>query len=164
MAKPPVPKTPEKAAPPRKAKAKQRPKRKPGQPKRGPLPWKPTATEIARIKLYAGLGSTQDDIARLMGKASSTFRVCEAAKAAFEDGKAEIKAKVAGKLVEKALKGDTVSQIFYLKTQAGWKETSRQEHSGPDGKPIEYRDLSEDEVDARLAELTKQHGPKLLAN
>ena len=33
-------------------------------------------------------------------------------------------AKVAGSLVKKALNGDTTSAIFYLKTQAGWKETS----------------------------------------
>ena len=38
--------------------------------------------------------------------------------------KAETIAKVAGTLVNKALKGDTASAIFYLKTQAGWRETS----------------------------------------
>lgn len=146
MAKPPAPKAPVK--PKRKSRAKL--PRKPGGPTKGPLRWKPTAAELAKIKLYAGLGSPQDDVARLMGKASSTFRDNEAAKAAFEDGKAEIKAKIAGKLVEKALKGDTVSQIFYLKTQCGWKETSRQEHSGVNGAPIEYRNLSDEEVEARI--------------
>ena len=71
---------------------------------------------------------------------------------------------VAGKLVEAALKGDTTSQIFYLKTQAGWKETSRQEHTGADGKPIQYQELGEEEIDARLAELAAEHGPKPLAH
>jgi hypothetical protein len=42
-------------------------------------------------------------------------------------GKAETIAKVAGSLVKKALNGDTTSAIFYLKTQAGWKETEVRE-------------------------------------
>lgn len=147
-----------------KAKATPKPKRKPGEPKRGPLPWKPSPEDLAKIELYAGLGSTQDSVAVMLGKSSRTFRGNETAKEAFERGKAQTITKVAGALVSKALKGDTASAIFYLKTQAGWKETSRQEHTGADGKPIEYQNLSEDEVDARLAELARQHGPQRLAN
>lgn len=40
----------------------------------------------------------------------------------------------------------------------------RHEHTGRGGGPIEYRDLSEDEIDARLSELAKQHGPQPLAH
>jgi hypothetical protein len=40
----------------------------------------------------------------------------------------------------------------------------RHEHTGRNGGPIEYRDLSEDEVDARLAALAEKHGPSTLAN
>jgi hypothetical protein len=162
MTKPPAPAKRTKAA--RKPQSRAKTPRKVGDPKRGPMPWKPTPAEIAKIKLYAGLGSTQEDIARLIGKASSTFRENEAAKSAFEEGKAEVKAKVAGKLVGDALAGNTTAQIFYLKTQCGWKETWRQEHTGADGGPIEYKDLGEDEVNARLAELQKRYGPKPLAH
>ena len=30
------------------------------------------------------------------------------------------------------------AMIFFLKTQAGWKETNVQEHTGADGKPIAH--------------------------
>lgn len=40
----------------------------------------------------------------------------------------------------------------------------RHELTGRNGGPIEYRDLSEDEVDARLASLAEKHGPQPLAN
>lgn len=40
----------------------------------------------------------------------------------------------------------------------------RHEHTGKNGGPIEYRDLGEEEIDARLAALAKEHGPKPLAH
>lgn len=40
----------------------------------------------------------------------------------------------------------------------------RHEHTGKNGGPIEYRDLGEQEIDARLAELAERHGPKPLAH
>lgn len=119
--------------------------------KRGPKPWEPTEAELRQIRLYAGLGSTQDQVATLVGKHVNTIKGNETAKAAFEEGKAETVAKVAGSLVAKALKGDTASAIFYLKTQAGWRETVRNEHTGKDGGPIEYANLSDEEVAARIA-------------
>lgn len=92
--------------------------------KRGPKPWAPSEQEVAKIRLYAGLGMTQEQCAKLVGISCPTFRAQPDAKAAFEEGKAETIAKVAGSLVKKALGGDTTSAIFYLKTQAGWKETN----------------------------------------
>lgn len=97
---------------------------------RGPKPWKPTAEEISKIKLYAGLGSTQEQVGKMIGKSVDTLTRNEDAKQAFEQGKAETIAKVAGSLVKRALGGDTTSAIFYLKTQAGWKETNFHEHAG----------------------------------
>jgi transposase len=43
---------------------------------------------------------------------------------------------VAQKLFQKAIKGNLGAQIFYLKTQGGWREVSRQEITGPDGVPL----------------------------
>lgn len=98
--------------------------------KRGPQPWVPDEDEVEKIKLYAGLGSTQAQIATMIGKSEDTLVRQPIAKAAFEEGKANTIARVAGSLVKKALAGDTASAIFYLKTQAGWKETTLNEHSG----------------------------------
>lgn len=90
--------------------------------------WEPTDDERRRIRLYAGLGMTQEHIGSLMGKSvDSLARHC---KEELVAGRAETLAKVAGTLVQKALSGDTTSAIFYLKTQGGWKETQVNEHSG----------------------------------
>ena len=48
-------------------------------------------------------------------------------------GKAKAITKVAQGLLQKALSGDTTCAIFYLKTQAGWRETNRMEVTDPDG-------------------------------
>ena len=43
----------------------------------------------------------------------------------YKRGKAKAIAHVARGLLQRARDGDTVSSIFYLKTQAGWRETDR---------------------------------------
>lgn len=101
--------------------------------KRGPQAWEPSPEEIAKIKLYAGLGSTQEQIAAMIGKCVDTLVKHEAVRKALDEGKAETIAKVAGSLVKKALGGDTASAIFYLKTQAGWREKSDINLTSEDG-------------------------------
>ena len=60
-----------------------------------------------------------------------------------ERGKAKAIAHLANGLLQKARAGRTTSSIFYLKTLAGWRETERLEHSGPDGSPIEVKDSAD---------------------
>ena len=43
------------------------------------------------------------------------------------------KGAIAGSLIQKARAGELGAQIFYLKTQAGWRETTHLEHTSPDG-------------------------------
>lgn len=112
--------------------------------KTGPKPWEPTAEQLAKIRLYAGLGSTQEQIATMVGKSVDSLWRNEAAYEAWQQGQAETIAKVAGTLVKKALAGDTASAIFYLKTRAGWKETERHEHTGADGGAIEVDQRTSD--------------------
>ena len=85
-------------------------------------PWQPSEDDRKRIRLYSGLGLTQEQIAAVFGKSVET--IVKYCRDELDAGKAETIAKVAGTLVNKALKGDTASAIFYLKTQAGWRETS----------------------------------------
>ena len=82
-------------------------------------PWQPGEDDRKRIRLYAGLGLTQEQIAAIFGKSVET--IVKHCRDELDAGKAETIAKVAGTLVNKALKGDTASAIFYLKTQAGWR-------------------------------------------
>lgn len=89
---------------------------KPGRP-----PWVPTEEDRKKVRLYAGLGMTQEQIGALIGvSVDSLDRKC---REDLDVGKAEIISKVAGSLVRKAMNGDTTSAIFYLKTQGRWKET-----------------------------------------
>ena len=46
-------------------------------------------------------------------------------------GKAKAIGVIAQGLINKARSGDTTSMIFFLKTQAGWRETSQVEHMLP---------------------------------
>jgi hypothetical protein len=48
----------------------------------------------------------------------------ETIRASYKRGKAKAIGKVAQGLLQKALAGDTTSSIFYLKTQARWRETN----------------------------------------
>ena len=44
---------------------------------------------------------------------------------AYKKGKAKAIANIGGNLIAKANSGNIPAQMFYLKTQAGWKETTR---------------------------------------
>ena len=75
----------------------------------------------------------------------------------YKRGKAKAIAHVARGLLQKARSGDTVSSIFFLKTQAGWRETAKVEHSG--GTSLEVRQLDATRLsDATLAELMAARG------
>lgn len=97
-------------------------------------------TQCQEVETLAALLS-QDQIADYLGIARNTFRaICEREPevlARYKKGKAKAIAHVANGLLQKARSGDTTSVIFYLKTQAGWRETASIEHSGPDGGPID---------------------------
>ena len=51
----------------------------------------------------------------------------------YKRGKAKAIGSVAQGLLKKARDGDTASAIFYLKTQAGWRETTAIDHTSSDG-------------------------------
>jgi hypothetical protein len=101
---------------------------------RGPKSWEPTDDERKRIRMYAGLGITQEQIGTLIGKNVDTLRTY--CKPDLDAGAAEAKAKVGGAIVKAALNGNMTAAIFYAKTQMGWKETVVNEHTGKDGDAI----------------------------
>ena len=90
----------------------------------------------------------QEQIADYLGICRRTFQAIlerdEEVAARYKRGKAKAIAHVANGLLQKARSGDTASSIFYLKTQAGWRETERLEHSGPNGTPIEISSASDE--------------------
>lgn len=85
----------------------------------------------AKIEHLAALGMTQADMGFILGISDDTIQRYYSE--AYGKGKAVAKAKVANKLFEKAMSGDSASIFFYLKTQAGWRETQHVDNTSSDG-------------------------------
>ena len=119
-----------------------------------------TLTDKQLIELEA-LASvlTQEQIADRFGICRTTFNQMRKRDpeidAHYKRGKAFAIEEVAGSLMAKIRDGDTASIIFFLKTQAGWRETTRLEHTGKDGGPIEMQEVSARErIASQLARLS----------
>jgi hypothetical protein len=99
-----------------------------------------TDKQRAEVETLAAFLSTEQ-VADYFGIGRTTFfammeRDADIAER-YKRGKSKVVAKVAQGLIQKALSGDTASAIFFLKTQARWRETERHEITGADGAPIE---------------------------
>jgi len=92
-----------------------------------------TDEQRQEVETLAALLS-QDQIADYFGICRRTFQAIRErdpdVDARYKRGKSKAIAHVARGLLMKARGGDTTSSIFYLKTQAGWRETERREHTG----------------------------------
>lgn len=124
-----------------------------------PRPIEFSADQKREVETLAALLS-QDQIADYFGIGRTTFyeimkRDPEVAEH-YKKGKAKAIAHVANGLLQKARGGCTTSSIFYLKTQPGWRETDRLEHSGPGGGPIEVANVTE-----RLREFLDRRAERL---
>jgi hypothetical protein len=95
--------------------------------------------QVVEVETLAALLS-QEQIADYFGIGRTTFRsICERDEEVlvrYKRGKAKAIAHVANGLLQKARAGCKTSSIFYLKTQAGWRETQVMEH-GFDQRPSE---------------------------
>ena len=94
----------------------------------------PTEEQRRYIETLAGYGLSQAQIGHVMGMDPKTL-----VKHCTEEltvGKAKMYAQAVNALFRNIKNGKEASLIFYLKTQHGWKETSRTEITGPDGVPL----------------------------
>jgi hypothetical protein len=117
--------------------------------------YNPTDKDQRMVEAMAGLGMRQDTIARVLRIDAKTlrkhFRI-------VLDSAADIaNARVGATLYNLATSGMCPgATIFWMKSRLGWRETSRLEHTGPDGKaliPVDAaRALLESAADARPAE------------
>lgn len=105
-----------------------------------------TDAQITELETLAAV-LTQDQISDYMGIPARTLRAImsrdESVSAAYKKGKARAIGRVAQSLLRSASEGNTTAQIFYLKTQAGWKETETEAQDLP---PVVIQ-LSRDEAD-----------------
>jgi IS30 family transposase len=90
---------------------------------------------------------TQEQIADYFGIARNTFLAMmerdENISERYKRGKARAIGAVAQSLIQQARDGDKVAAMFYLKTQAGWRETNRLDHTSSDGSMTPQPDVIE---------------------
>src|SRR5215204_1573850 len=100
--------------------------------------YQPDATTRRQVEAMAGFGVPEIDIAGVVGIDPKTLR--KHYRGELDHGHVKANVRVAENLYRKATgegREAVVAAIFWLKTRAGWKETSVHEVSGPAGGPIE---------------------------
>lgn len=92
--------------------------------------------EMAQVEALASV-LTSEQLADYFGIARQTFydimKRQPDVSVRYKRGRAKLIGKIAQGVGQRALNGDNQCSFFYLKTQAGWKETVAQEHTSPDG-------------------------------
>ncbi len=97
--------------------------------------------DLKQVESLAANGLTDEQIASALGISRTTLanrkRENEQFVQAIKRGKAKGIALVTNKLMESIKGGNMTGMIFFLKTQAGWKETNVQEHTGANGTALQ---------------------------
>lgn len=88
------------------------------------------AKELEEVEAMAGLGLRYEDIARIKGMSDDTLK--KYAQTQLQRGKSKAKAKVMQTAFQMATSGKTPAMtMFWLKTQAGWRENQAPTHNDP---------------------------------
>ena len=97
--------------------------------------FEPTEDQRRTVRALSGYGVPQEGIAVHIGIDAKTLR--KHFREELDRGSVEATAKVAQTLFHLAtVEKNVPSVIFWMKARAGWRETVRQENTGPDGKPM----------------------------
>ena len=114
----------------------------------------PTEDQKFLVTMMSSTGIPHERQAKAIGVNSKTLR--KYFKKELQVGRNRAHAEIAGALYKRALDGNVPAQIFYLKTQAGWREVQRLELRA-EGQDF----ITETERYQRLAAIL-QVKPKLL--
>ena len=114
----------------------------------------PTEDQKFLVTIMSSTGVPHERQAKAIGVNSKTLR--KYFKEELQLGRNRAHAEIAGALYKRALDGNVPAQIFYLKTQAGWREAQRLELRA-EGQDF----ITETERHQRLAAIL-QSKPKLL--
>ena len=98
----------------------------------------PSDEDRRQVREMAGCGLTHKQISLIACGGIDPKTLVRYFGHELDIGKAEVIHKIGQCLITDALAGDKTSQLFYLKTQAGWRESNRMELSGPDGEPVTF--------------------------
>jgi hypothetical protein len=100
----------------------------------GRPPHEPTPATREQVKAWAVVGVAQEVMARQLEIDPKTLR--KHYRDELDMSLAMANATIAGVLFKKAQAGDTASVFFWLKTQAGWRETNKVVHSNDPDHPM----------------------------
>ena len=96
--------------------------------------FEPTQSQRDEVRKLSGFGLPHALLATIVGVSVKTLE------RAFATELTEGRAQAAGKILEclylKALAGDTIAMLFWIKCRLQWREASRVELTGADGAPI----------------------------
>jgi hypothetical protein len=96
--------------------------------------YNPTDKDQRTVEAMAGLGMRQDKIARVLGIDAKTLRKHFRR---LLDSAADIATtKVGATLYNLATSGRCVAATIFWMKNHGWRETTRVEHTGKDGRPL----------------------------
>ena len=113
----------------------------------------PTNESRQLVQLHCTIGTPQSVIADIIGVDDKTLR--KHYREELDQSKAKANATIGGALFNKAKGGDTAAMIFWMKTQAGWREKSEIDHTSSDGsmtpKGLDASKLSSDALREILA-------------
>ena len=112
----------------------------------------PTEEQRKLVQTMAAAGIQSEAICLVIGVSGKTLR--KHYRAELDTAVTRANAMVASSLYMKAIKGNVVAQIFWVKTRAGWKEPERiqVQHSGAIGH-YDLSKLSTDEIREIVAKL-----------
>ena len=93
-------------------------------------PHAPTDATRQTVQLHTMVGTTQADTARVLDIDEKTLR--KYYRDELDLAKAKANATIGGALFNQAKSGDTSAMIFWMKTQAGWRERKDINHTSDD--------------------------------
>jgi hypothetical protein len=95
----------------------------------------PTGEQRQLVQLHTTIGTPQVVVADILGIDAKTLR--KHYRQELTQSKAKANATIGGALFNKAKDGDTAAMIFWMKTQAGWREKSDLNLMSEDGSMSE---------------------------
>ena len=123
----------------------------------------PTDDQRELVEQLASFGHRQSEIVLFVkkknGSSISEPTLLKYFEKELSEGKIKANVRIAQTLYKKAIGGDTTSMIFWLKAQAGWKDTQRVELTGANGGPVEQKTTvtNESQIKAAVSKLENEY-------